>query len=217
MWIKIEDTRGLASTLRRLSTDVTTNNEDTPNEDLHSTPSSDFFEKSEWGTGKNKHSKKSKLAKLETPLLRKIAGGFLILCLCALIALISVNAYNAEEIKLLNSITDTRLVLYENQIHSVKCIANLFAIYDDTSYQRARDTVIMSDDMLDYYFPTKTSKGSATGEITATIDDIRYEITEDEAVDYLVYLTRRLPEGSKQYLVRATYVGNTLVGLQILN
>lgn len=161
------------------------------------------------------HIKRVKLDKRQ--ILRRVSWVFLIACVLCLVVMIIINSTERVRAEALNDLKDARLVPYEAHIYTAKKVSLLFRIGDEESYQTAKQSVSMSDDLKASYFLNDHYRGTVDKSISVELNTVLYEITEESEVNYLLYLTRRTSTGSKQYIVQATYTGDTLVGLRVLN
>ena len=138
-----------------------------------------------------------------------------ILAIC-LIGISIISAQQQAEINEIANLQDARLISYENQIYEVKKLALLFAIYDDTSYQRAKMTSNLSDELYSAYFVNEHYNKTETP-IEIEYQDIQYEITENDYVNYLLTFKRTQGSDIRQYIIQAEFIGDTCVYFDILN
>ena len=147
---------------------------------------------------------------------RRISWGFLLTLIAIFIGMTVHLAISQSQLKAAQQLTDTRLLPYEEMVDRVKSVGLLFTIYDDDSYQRAKTSIDMSDELKATYFISDKYRGT-TSEITLSWQDILYEITENDYVTYLLYFTTTQGDRTVQYVVQAEYTGRTLLSLTILN
>lgn len=147
---------------------------------------------------------------------RRLAWCFIGLCICTLIGMTIMQGINNAQLSAMSDLKDTRLIAYEGQIPIARRVSLLFGIHDEASYQNAKSAITMSDELKAIYFVNEHYHGD-TGDVSVTVNNILYEITDAPQAKYLIYLTRSDKSGSKQYIVQATYTGIKLVDLKVLN
>ena len=198
IWVEVTNKRNLESTIQRVLQE----------RHVKSVDSEDFK------TSKSKQDAKNlEKSERKRKFRRKLAWCFLG---CVLIGMTIMQGVNNAQREALSELKDTRLIAYEGQIPLVKRLGLLFSIHDEASYQNAKTAITMSDELKGIYFINEHYYGD-DGDVTVTVDNILYEITEEPQAKFLVYLTREDANGLKQYIVQATYSGTMLVDLRVLN
>lgn len=201
MWRKVEDTKHLDSTLNRMVAELEAN-------DVRKTAKAEITAE-----------EKDRLVQKRKKNARTVAWVFLLSCILALISIIIVNYQAQEELKTLNSLTDTRLLAYENQILEIKKVSYLFSICDNDSYAFARNNVNWSDSLRKALFATENYQSAPSETPKVTIEDIRYTIkdTDDTDVYYLLYISRATSTETRHYILEVRYTDNQIADLLILN
>lgn len=218
-YIKIERVRNLESAIQDC---LERQSGITSQEDDYQEPANDFE------AGKKYAQKAVKEAKSREPLTkeqrkanrvkiaRRISWVFIIFVVLALIAMSILSAVQTKQLEAANKLTDTRLVEYEAQAQRVKNLGLLFTIHDDESYQLAKSSIEMTDELKARYFISDKYRNT-TSEITLSWQDILYEITDNDSVNYLLYFTTTQDGKTTQYVVQAEYADTTLIEIYILN
>lgn len=147
---------------------------------------------------------------------RRISWIFLLTCIAIFIGMTVHLAISQSQLKAASKLTDSRLLPYENMVDKVKSVGLLFTIYDDDSYQLAKSSIKMSDELKARYFISDIYRDTAE-EITIAWQDVLYEITENDYVTYLLYFTTTQGTRTVQHIVEVEYSGYTLVSLTVLN
>lgn len=138
------------------------------------------------------------------------------LIIIAIIGVTIINAQQQAELKEASNLQDGRLISYEAKIYDVKKLALLFAVYDDASYQRARTAVKLSDELYSNYFINE-HYNKTTEPIKIEYQDVLYEITENDYVNYILYFKSIQGNTVHQYILQAEFVDDTCVYLDVLN
>ena len=175
-YIKIERVRNLESAIQDC---LERQSGITSQEDDYQEPANDFE------AGKKYAQKAVKEAESKEPLTkeqrkanrvkiaRRISWVFIIFVVLALIAMSILSAVQTKQLEAANKLTDTRLVEYEAQAQRVKNLGLLFTIHDDESYQLAKSSIEMTDELKARYFISDKYRNTAS-EITLSWQDILY-------------------------------------------
>lgn len=146
----------------------------------------------------------------------RISWVFLLTCIAIFIGMTVHLGISQSQLKAAQQLTDTRLLPYEEMVDRVKSVGLLFTIYDDDSYQLAKSSIDMSDELKATYFISDKYRGTDE-KITIAWQDILYEITENDYVTYLLYFTTTQGTRTVQHIVEVEYTGRTLISLTVLN
>ena len=196
MYVKVTNTHNLEAAIRRASADLKV-----PEQATEQSP----VEKKKTPLNKRK-------------LLRRICWVLLILLIVLLIGLIAMGIHNQNEVNAINTLTDGRLIAYERMVYDVKKLGLLFQIHDEESYQLAKSSIKFSDELKAQYFISEHYSGKTSDTpVEIEYQDIQYEITENDYVNFLLCIKRTQGSNTRSYTIQAEYVGDTCVYLGILN
>lgn len=136
--------------------------------------------------------------------------------LFALVAGVS-TLYIRKQMNELEKVKDTRLLGYESYIGTVNNIKKLYGIYDEASYQDAKQGVNLSPDLRNNLFIDEHYKGiKYSSAPVVEITDVRYEYAPEDAYKrYLVTLNTTYDNGKvTTYNVVLEYKDNVIIRMQ---
>lgn len=161
--------------------------------------------------------KKSKKKLRGFRLVRRI---FTIVCLLGLLLFIGVSIYNSvlglQMQGMINSI-DSRLDSYEYSSDKVKSVAKLLTIHDKDSYKSAMNSINMTNELKQRYFPDDEFTGTDSEASDYEIVDIQYQYEPNESTQtYLMTVNVTKKNGVlKTYYMVCAFEGSVLSALAI--
>lgn len=147
-----------------------------------------------------------------------VTGGIVLI---ALIISVIMSAYSKNMTKLLDGVADSSLVGYEQGVLTAKKVSLLFEIYNEETYQEAKEKLPCTEEYKNKIFPQENYSKIAKSYTKPTVEvlQVQYSMENESIYKYLVDLevTDNDTEGvSYASCIVSVSMDNKIVDIEIL-